>query len=61
MVRVLEPRDSARGLRCLWPPLPRQLLRFGDLVRGHLWGSLVSNIFAYCISLRSREVAPHMG
>ena len=58
---VSKPRDSARGLWCLWLPLTGQLLRFGNLGWGHLLGEIIAVSSRDFISVSCRQAVPHVG
>ena len=46
-----ELRDSECGLRCLGLPLPRPLVRFGDLGWGHLFGERITILCCFSLHL----------
>src|SRR6195256_4328087 len=53
-----HPTSSASGLGLLWLPLSRQLLRFGDLGRGHLLGARITKFGRWLIPVRCRQAVP---
>src|SRR5207244_9374889 len=58
--RAILSRVGRSSLFAFRLPLPRQLLRLGDLGRGHLFGESITKFGRWLISVRCRQAVPLM-